>query len=294
MYKDFEVAKKSLYETLEVSSNASAEEIKKAYRKLARKYHPDINKTPEAEEKFKEINAAYEILSDEEKRKKYDMYGDDMFGGQSFHDFRSSQGAGVDFEDILRNIFGGGGFGGGRSGGFSGFGGFGGFGGVDLDINATVTIPFDIAVMGGSQHISLNNEGFDIKVPAGINDGETLRIKGKGRSYQGERGDLLLKVSIAKSPEYERNGDDLTKMFEVPLKTAIFGGKVAINTLHGEINLKVPAGTKCGQKFRVKEKGVTNRKTKVKGDLYLKANVIIPSVDSLDSELAKMMEAKLP
>jgi curved DNA-binding protein len=291
------VAKQSLYETLEVSSNASADEIKKAYRKLARKYHPDVNKSPEAEEKFKEINGAYEILSDEEKRKKYDMYGDEMFGGQSFHDFRSSQGSGVDFEDILRNIFGGGGggfggFGGQRGGG--GFGGFGGFGGVDLDINATVTIAFDIAVKGGSQHISLNSESFDIKVPAGINDGETLRIKGKGRASQGHRGDLLLKVSVAKSAEYERDGNDLTKIFDITLKTAIFGGKVAIPTLEGEINLKVPAGTKCGQKFRVKEKGITDRKTKVKGDLYLKASVIIPSGDSLDAELAKVMEEKLP
>ena len=291
------MAKKSLYDTLEVAQGASADEIKKAYRKLARKYHPDINKTPEAEEKFKEINGAYEILSDEEKRKKYDMYGDDMFGGQSFHDFRSSQGAGVDFEDILRNIFGGGGgfggfSGGQRGGGFGGFGGFGG--GMDLDINATVTIPFDVAVLGGSQHISLNNDGFDIKIPAGINDGETLRIKGKGKNYQGQKGDLLLKVSIAKNPDYEREGDDLTKGFDISLKTAIFGGKVSIDTLDGEINLKVPAGTKCGQRFRVKERGVANRKTKAKGDLYLKANVLIPSADSLDSSLAKIMEEKLP
>ena len=289
------MAKKSLYETLEITQGASADEIKKAYRKLARKYHPDINKTPEAEEKFKEINGAYEILSDEEKRKKYDMYGDDMFGGQSFHDFRSSQGAGVDFEDILRNIFGGGGgfggFGGQRGGGF---GGFGGFGGMDLDINATVTIQFDVAVLGGSQHISLNNDGFDIKIPAGINDGETLRIKGKGKSHQGQKGDLLLKVTIAKNPEYEREGDDLTKGFDLSLKTAIFGGKVSINTLDGEINLKVPAGTKCGQRFRVKERGVINRKTKAKGDLYLRANVLIPSADSLDTSLAKIMEEKLP
>lgn len=287
------MAKKSLYETLEVSSNASADEIKKAYRKLARKYHPDINKSPEAEEKFKEINAAYEILSDDEKRKKYDMYGDDMFGGQSFHDFRSSQGNGADFEDILRNIFGGGGFGGFGGGRGGGFGGFGGFGGIDLDVNAVVTIPFDVAVRGGSQNISLNNESFDIKVPAGINDGETLRIKGKGRSAQGQRGDLLLKVSVAKSAEYERDGDDLTKGFDVSLKTAIFGGKVSIQTFDGEINLKVPAGTKCGQKFRVKEKGAVNRRTKVKGDLYLKANVIIPAADTLDSSLAKLMEEKL-
>ena len=290
------MAKKSLYETLEVTQGASADEIKKAYRKLARKYHPDVNKTPEAEEKFKEINAAYEILSDEEKRKKYDMYGDDMFGGQSFHDFRSSQGAGVDFEDIIRNIFGGGGGGfggfGQRGGGFGGFSGFGG--GLDLDITASVTIPFDIAVKGGSQHIAFNGDEFDVKIPAGINEGETLRIKGKGKSMQGQKGDLLLKVAIAKSHEYERHGDDLIKHFDVPLKTAIFGGKTAIETLDGEINLKVPAGTKCGQRFRVKEKGATNRKSKIKGDLYLKANVLIPSLDSLPSELATMMEEKLP
>lgn len=287
------MAKKSLYETLEVAQNASADEIKKAYRKLARKYHPDVNKSPEAEEKFKEINGAYEILSDEEKRKKYDTYGDDMFGGQSFHDFRSSQGQNVDFEDILRNIFGGGGGFGGRGGGGFG-GGFGGFGGVDLDVNATVTIPFEIAVQGGSQHITLGSEAFDIKVPAGIHEGETLRIKGKGKSSGGQRGDLLLKVGIAKSHEYERHHDDLTKVFDITLKTAIFGGKVAVQTFDGDINLKVPAGTKCGQKFRVKEKGVTNRKTKVKGDLYLKANVLIPSGDTLDAELAKVMEEKLP
>ena len=218
------MAKKSLYETLEVAQNASADEIKKAYRKLARKYHPDVNKSPEAEEKFKEINGAYEILSDEEKRKKYDMYGDDMFGGQSFHDFRSPQGQSVDFEDILRNIFGGGGGGfGARGGGFGG--GFGGFGGVDLDVNATVTIPFEVAVQGGSQHITLGSEAFDIKVPAGIHEGETLRIKGKGKSSGGQRGDLLLKVGIAKSHEYERHHDDLTKVFDITLKTAIFGGE---------------------------------------------------------------------
>lgn len=99
---------KSLYETLGVSENASASEIKKAYRNLAKKYHPDMNKTPEAEEKFKEINAAYEVLGDEEKKAQYDTYGDSMFGGQNFHDFARGQGAGVDLNDILREMFGGG------------------------------------------------------------------------------------------------------------------------------------------------------------------------------------------
>jgi len=119
---------KSLYETLGVSESATQEEIKKAYRKLARKYHPDINKEPEAQEKFKEINAAYEVLSDAQKKAQYDQYGDQMFGGQNFHDFARGQGANIDIEELLRSMFGGG-----RSssgfGGFSGFSGFGGFGG---------------------------------------------------------------------------------------------------------------------------------------------------------------------
>ena len=104
---------KSLYETLGVSENASADEIKKAYRKLARKYHPDINKEESAVDKFKEINAAYEVLSDTEKKQQYDQYGDQMFGGQNFHDFAQGQGGGVDLDEILRQMFGGGGGGGG-------------------------------------------------------------------------------------------------------------------------------------------------------------------------------------
>ena len=119
---------KSLYETLGVDSSTSDADIKKAYRKLARKYHPDVNKDAGAEDKFKEINAAYEVLSDKEKRAQYDQFGDQMFGGQNFHDFARGQGPNVDLDDILRNIFGGGG-GGGGGGGFGGGGSFGGGGG---------------------------------------------------------------------------------------------------------------------------------------------------------------------
>ncbi len=288
---------KSLYETLGVSENASADEIKRAYRKLARKYHPDINKDPEAEEKFKEINAAYEVLSDPERKKQYDQFGDQMFGGQDFRDFARGQGANVDLDEILRNIFGGGGGFGGFSGGtHGGFGGFGGFdmGGMDLDIHAKITIPFNVAVQGGTHSVSVNGESFDIRIPAGVKSGETLRIRGKGKAYNNRRGDLLLKIEVAPSPEYERRGDDLYKTIDIPLKTAMFGGRIKVPTLEKEITLKVPKNTKNGQKFRVKGLGVLNRKSKIKGDLYLVANIVLPKVEDLDPELAKMMQEKLP
>lgn len=281
---------KSLYETLEVNENASADEIKKAYRKLARKYHPDVNKDPKAEEKFKEINAAYEVLSDPQKKQQYDQYGDSMFGGQNFSDFARNQGGGVDLDEILRQMFGGGAAGFGRSN----FGGGFGFDAPDLDTNAQITIPFEVAVLGGKRNISLNNDSFDIKIPEGIEDGQRIRAKGKGKSYQGQRGDLILKINISPSNEYEREFDNLIKYFDLPLKTALFGGKVDIKTIHKDITLKVPQNTKQNQKFRVKELGVLNRKTKVRGDLYLKANIVLPKLEDLDSELVKMLEAKLP
>ena len=282
---------KSLYETLGVSENASADEIKKAYRKLARKYHPDINKDESAVDKFKEINAAYEVFSDDEKKAQYDQFGDQMFGGQNFHDFASGQGAGVDLDEILRQMFGGGG---GFSGGFGGAqGGFGGFGGPDLDVQARITIPFMVSVIGGKHHVSANNQSFDIKIPAGIKSGETMRVRGKGKQYQGQTGDLLIQVEVANSDEYERKGDNLYKTFDVPLKEALFGGKIAIQTPEKEVSLKVPKNTKNGQKFRLKGKGVPDRKTAMKGDLYLIANVVLPDVDTLDADLKKMLEEKL-
>lgn len=290
---------KSLYETLEVSENASADEIKKAYRKLARKYHPDVNKDAGAEDKFKEINAAYEVLSDQEKKQQYDQFGDSMFGGQNFHDFARGQGQGVDLDEILRQMFGGqgGGFGssGFSQGGFGGFGGFNqGFDEPDLDTQAQITVAFDVAVLGGKQHISLNGDSFDVKIPEGINDGQKIRAKGKGKSYQGQRGDLIIKINVASSPEYERDGSTLTKVFDIPLKTALFGGKVEIKTIHKTITLKVPQNTKQNQKFRVKELGVLDRKTSTKGDLHLKANIVLPKVEDLDEDFQEVLKEKLP
>ncbi len=289
---------KSLYETLGVSESATAAEIKKAYRKLARKYHPDICKKPDCEEKFKEINAAYEVLSDEEKRKQYDQFGDAMFGNQSFQDFYKSQGSNVDLDEILRNIFGGGFSGGTRrsSGGFGGFEdmfGGGGFGGgysqPNLDMKAKMTIPFNVAVMGGTHSINLNGETINLKIPAGITSGKKLRVRGKGKSLQGQRGDLIIEVEVAPSNEYERDGDNLIKTIDIPLKIMMFGGKVKVNTLQKEITVKIPQNSKNGQKLRVKGYGVAN-----KGDLYLKLNVVLPKVEELDPELAQMMQEKLP
>lgn len=289
---------KSLYEALEVSQNASADEIKKSYRRLARKYHPDINKEPGAEDKFKEINAAYEILSDENKRKQYDQFGDSMFGGQNFHDFTRAHG-GMNLDDILSQIF---------AGGFaqSGFNNAGfGRAGFDfnsftnpqtqpnLDINAQMTIPFTTAFLGGLHNVSVQNNSYDIKIPEGVKNGETIRLKGKGRKAGGQSGDLLLKVSVAPHPQYTQDGDDLIMSFNIPLKVALLGGKVEVETLRKTITLKIPKNTKNAQRFRVKELGGYNRKRKTYGDLYLEANVVLPDCDSLPKEFQEALEKYL-
>ncbi|MDD3476131.1 MAG: DnaJ C-terminal domain-containing protein [Sulfurimonas sp.] len=285
---------KSLYDTLEVSESATEAEIKKAYRKLARQYHPDVNKDKGAEDKFKEINSAYEILSDKTKKAQYDAQGDSMFGGQNFHDFsRSHAGGNADLDEILRSMFSGG-------GGFSGFGGssFGGGGFAqqqpNLDIETSVTIPFNVSILGGSHSVSVNGERFDIKIPAGVNSGEKMRVKGKGHAQGGRAGDLFLKINVAANPEYIRDGDDLIKTFDVPLYAALFGEKVTIQTLEKEIKLKIPQNTKNGQRFRVKEMGAMNRKTKERGNLYLEANIVLPKVEELDEKLVELMQEKLP
>lgn len=284
---------KSLYKTLEVSENANESEIKKAYRKLARQYHPDVNKDKGAEDKFKEINAAYEILSDKEKKRQYDAQGDNMFGGQNFHDFsRSHRGGSSDLDEILRQMFSGG-------GGFGGSNPFGGGGFTqqqqpNLDIETSVTIPFSVSILGGSHSVSVNGERFDIKIPAGVKSGEKMRVKGKGHAQSGRAGDLFLKITVAPNPEYIREDDDLIKSFDVPLYAALFGDKIAIQTLEKEIKLKVPSNTKNAQRFRVKEMGAMNRKTKIRGDLYLEANIVLPKVEDLDEDLVKVMKEKLP
>lgn len=288
----------SLYETLGISKGASSDEIKKAYRKLARQYHPDINKEPGAEEKFKEINAAYEILSDESKRQQYDQYGDSMFGGHSFHDFsRANFSGGADINDILNQIFGG--FGRSQSrGGFSGFdsAGFGGFNqgfGENLDIQARINIPFELAVNGGDYEFSINGEKIKIKIPAGLNSGEKLRARNKGKSAGNYRGDLIITVNIEEDKEYKRDGDDLYKNLDLTLKTALFGDKIDVKTFKKDVSIKIPPNTKNGQKIRLKGYGVKNRKSNIYGDMYLVTNIILPDIERIDPQLRDMLQSKL-
>lgn len=278
---------KSLYETLEISDSASEAEIKKAYRKLARQYHPDVNKEKGAEDKFKEINSAYEILSDKKKKAQYDAHGDNMFGGQNFHDFSRSHSGGGDLDEILKNMFSGGGFG--------GFGGFNRTGQQpNLDIETTVTIPFSVSVLGGSHSVAVNGQRFDVKIPSGVKSGEKMRVKGKGHAQGGRAGDLFLKISVATNPEYIREEDDLIKVIKIPLHTALFGDKISVETLEKEIKLTIPQNTKNGQRFRLKEMGVLNRNTKVRGNLYLEASIVLPKVEDLDEDLVALMNEKLP
>lgn len=295
----------SLYETLGVDKSASAEEIKKAYRRLARKYHPDINKEAGAEDKFKEINAAYEILSDEKKRAQYDRHGDAMFGGQNFHDFAQGSANMGDLNDIINSIFSGfagskgarGGFSFNSFGGEGGFGGgfgSGGFSGFDgtqsLDTHSSIEIPFKTAIQGGEMSVRVGSETVKFKVPAGINAGEKLRIRGKGQRSGAQSGDLILEIKIAPDGEYSREGDDLFKTIDVPLKVALFGGKVEISTPGKSATIKIAKNTKNGQKYRLKGYGVQNRKSKILGDLYAVVNVVLPDADTLGEDVKDALQ----
>ncbi|WP_187904572.1 DnaJ C-terminal domain-containing protein [Helicobacter pylori] len=286
---------KSLYQTLNVSENASQDEIKKSYRRLARQYHPDLNKTKEAEEKFKEINAAYEILSDEEKRRQYDQFGDNMFGGQNFSDFARSRRTSEDLDDILSSIFGRGGFSqrfSQNSQGFSGFN-FSNFAPENLDLTITLNVSVLDTLLGNKKQVSVNNEIFSLKIPIGVEEGEKIRVRNKGKMGRTGRGDLLLEIHIEEDEMYRREKDDITQIFDLPLKTALFGGKIEIATWHKTLTLTIPPNTKAMQKFRIKDKGIKNRKTSHVGDLYLQARLILPKTETLSNELKALLEKEL-
>ena len=201
-----------------------------------------------------------------------------------FSGFAGSKGARGGFSF---NSFGGeGGFGGGfGSGGFSGFDGT-----QSLDTHSSIEIPFKTAIQGGEMSVRVGGETVKFKVPAGINAGEKLRIRGKGQRSGAQSGDLILEIKIAPDGEYSREGDDLFKTIDVPLKVALFGGKVEISTPGKSATIKIAKNTKNGQKYRLKGYGVQNRKSKILGDLYAVVNVVLPDVDSLGEDVKDALQ----
>jgi molecular chaperone DnaJ len=282
---------KDFYATLGVSKTADDAEIKKAYRKLARKYHPDQNQGDEkAEAKFKEIGEAYAVLSDKQQRDQYDAIRsmgsgprftsgtgggfEDLFGGG----FSGGRASGGGFEDILNQMFGGGG-----SAGFGGQQGFGGTGfrpnppSAGADIAASTTLPFRNAVSG--TEITLNVEGRTVKarVPAGVKDGQKIRIPGKGRpgTNGGPAGNLVLTVSVAPHPVFSIDGNNLRMTLPVTFDEAALGAQVEVPTFTGEaVKVKVAPGTPSGKVLRIKGRGV--KTAKATGDLLVTVNVVVP------------------
>lgn len=320
------VAKKDYYEVLGVDRQADAAAIKKAYRKLAKKYHPDTNKdNPQAEQKFKEVSEAYAILSDPEKKSMYDRFGhaafdgsmgtggtsgrtsyggaDSGFGGfGGFGSFRrdGSNGSyqeyhfeGGDADEWMNDLFGDL-FGGKRSGFDSRFrSDYGSRTGRQTyrqkgnDLQAGVTVSFEEAAFGCEKMITLRNpastdgaaQTLQVKIPAGIEDGKSIRLRGKGMpgSGGGASGDLLLKVKVQEKTGFERKGMDVYTTVRIPYTTAVLGGEALVQTLTGKVLCKIREGTQAGTQIRLKGKGIVSMKDpSVYGDQYVTVQIQIP------------------
>ena len=330
---------KDLYDVLGIQKGANEQEIKRAYRRLAREYHPDVNKSAGADEKFKEVQSAYDVLSDPQKRARYDQFGitDDQpgaggFGGGGFGGFEGfSGGAGFEdaFGDIFESFFGGSrGGGGGRSSGQQA--------GEDLRYDLTITL--EEAAKGFKKNIELfyldvkegstrscpqcNGLGYvevvqrtilgsisqrtvcpachgtggierekkkkkiEIKIPAGVETGMKLRVSGEGNAGigGGPRGDLFVVVTVKEHDVFHREGNDLFLEVPVPLSQVVLGATLRIPTLDAKTDLKVPAGTQAGTRFRLKGKGIKNIKGFGHGDMYVVINVDIPTNLSKDEK----------
>lgn len=296
------------YEVLGVPRSASAAAIKSAYRKLAKKHHPDSNKNdPKASAKFAEINSANEILGDEDKRKQFDRGEIDADGKPRFqgfpgggagragpggfesYSFRSGGGPGAGgaggFEDILNSMFGGAARG--ARGGGNPFEFDNGGVGVDLDLNVSMTVTLEEAVNGGEKRIRLpSGRELNVKIPAGVAAGQQIRLKGQGESAPGHKpGDLLISIQIAPHPHFKIDGSDLRLDLPITLYEAVLGAKVRVPTLGSAVELSVPKNTSSGRTFRLKGKGLP--KSGGSGDLFVTTRIMLP--DGNDAELETLM-----
>jgi curved DNA-binding protein len=290
------------YKTLGVERSASPEEIKKAYRKLARQYHPDINPgNKEAETKFKAINEAYEVLSDKEKREKYDRFGRDwqryqQGGGADWNAAGGSpfggSGGGADFSDFFESLFGGG-RGRGTAGGSAG----GGFRMDGQDVDYQAEISFEEAFSGAERSVQFHSpngqpRSINVKIPPGVETGSRVRAAGEGGPGigGGKRGDLYLVIKVAPHSRFERKGDDLYTRAQTDLYTMLLGGETRVPLLDGKtVTLNVPAGTQNGKVFRISGQGMPRlRAPTTRGDLYVTLDTVLPT--SLSSRERTLVE----
>jgi curved DNA-binding protein len=288
------------YETLGVSKTASEDEIRSAFRKLARKYHPDVAKDKKtAEEKFKQINEAYEVLSDPEKRRKYDQLGEHwnqpggfqpppQWGGGQPGGFRWGGGedGGVEFEfggtgfsDFFEAFFGGG----------RGRSAFGGFGQRDAmaerghDVEADIMVTLEEALHGSTRQVSLRRAGskktetYQVKIPRGVREGQRIRLAGQGEAGErgGKSGDLFLRVRLARHPDFSVEGSDLVHEVKIAPWQGVLGDQLIVPTLEGNARLKLPPGTQGGQRFRLRERGLPGVSGQ-RGELYVVVQIALP------------------
>lgn len=295
--------KRDYYEILGLKKGESAGNIKKAYRKLARKYHPDFNENDkDAEARFKEVSEAYAVLSNPEAKQKYDQFGHSGgpgFSGFDFSGFDFNRGKGsfsgggqtysdFDFGDIFSELFGR--KSSGRQGGFSGFQNSRSKG---QDVRYTMEVGFAEAAQGTTTSLSLNMGGqvrnINARIPEGVDDGQTIRLKGKGGPGRngGPAGDLLIEIRIRAHPIFTRKGLDLYCSKKITLGQATLGGKIEVPTLDDKtVTITSPPGTQGGQRFRVKGKGI--KKGATQGDIFCDIQIAVPK--DLDEESIKLME----